>query len=584
MDSIYSTNYLKVEVATRPLLISHQQLEIICQLLEDEFKRGLHRETNPVANVKMYPTHIRDQPSKYELLGHFAEPEEGRFLALDLGGTNFRVILVELEGSQFHTYNETYSLSTELMHGPGTHLFDYIADCLHKFVNKHKLSHVRLPLGFTFSFPIQQDGLAHARLVNWTKGFKCSGVEGRDVVELLREAIERRSDLDIEVVAVVNDTTGTLIACAYQNRECRIGLIVGTGTNACYMERVNNVHCMNPNGELHSEDEGTDLEQHNSAPHNHHQPQQNNSNSGNHYADIWKRQHAKKQTTVVNTEWGAFGDNGILDFVRTSWDNEIDINSVNGGRQKFEKMISGLYIGELCRRIMVEMALEERILFAPISQQSNGIITNHTASPNNGSVNGYSASANNSNSTNHDHNQQQAQLCFADAEKVRQRERLLIEGKFTKPFAFETKYVSMVESDPVDVFDNTRRALKEAFGIDWANDQDCASVKLICSRVSTRAAHLVSAAVACLLNKMARPHTVVGVDGSMFKYHPHFHSIMAKKTKELTHPEYRFQLMFSEDGSGRGAAIVASVACKQRRISKEINRERQMKASLVQPS
>ena len=517
--SIHDASYQVVESATKSLIISHQQLETICQLLEGEFKRGLHRETNSNANVKMYPTHIKDAPIHHKTLGHFAEPEEGRFLALDLGGTNFRVILVEVEGSQFHMDNEIYSLSQDLMHGPGSQLFDYIADCLHKFVIKRKLNGHSLPLGFTFSFPCQQDGLAHARLVNWTKGFKCSGVEGKDVVALLREAIDRREDLNIEVMAVVNDTTGTLISCAYQNRECRVGLIVGTGTNACYMESVDNVHAMEDNNPDQGADRGTD---------------------SNPYHDIW-RASKKQQTTVVNTEWGAFGDNGILDFVRTKWDEVIDQMSVNKGKQKFEKMISGLYIGEMCRRIMVDMALDEKVLFN--SSDIDRCIAE------NGREN----------------------LCFADSVKREEREHLLKDGKFTKHFAFETKYVSMVESDPIDVFDSTRQALREAFAIDWASDQDCAIVKLICARVSTRAAHLVSAAVACLLNKMARPYTVVGVDGSMFKYHPHFHSIMAKKTKELTHPEYNFQLMFSEDGSGRGAAIVASVACKQRRISKELN-------------
>lgn len=29
-------------------------------------------------------------------------------------------------------------------------------------------------------------------LISWTKGFKCSGVEGQDVVQLLRDAIERQ--------------------------------------------------------------------------------------------------------------------------------------------------------------------------------------------------------------------------------------------------------------------------------------------------------------------------------------------------------------------------------------------------------
>lgn len=523
--SIYNTHYMAVETATKPLLISHPQLESICHLLEEEFKRGLHRETNPSANVKMYPTHIRDQPSHYSTLGHFADPEEGKFLALDLGGTNFRVILVEVEGSNFHMENETYALSQELMHGPGAHLFDYIADCLHKFVSIRNLNGHRLPLGFTFSFPCQQDGLAHARLVNWTKGFKCSGVEGRDVVELLREAIERRPDLEIEVMAVLNDTTGTLISCAYKNRECRVGLIVGTGTNACYMENVDNVHSM-------------------------HQVGGANGSSDQLYNDIWRWQK-QQQNTIVNTEWGAFGDNGKLDFVRTRWDDQIDAASVNPGKQKFEKMISGLYIGELCRRIMVEMALVDKNLF-----QSKGLC---------------SMAQNDSEN-----------ICLADSEKLKNRLTVLSEGKLVKPFSFETRFVSMVESDPVDMYENTRGALQEAFGVDWASDQDCAIVKLICARVSTRAAHLVSAAVACLLNKMARPYTVVGVDGSMFKYHPHFHSIMAKKTKELTHPEYNFQLMFSEDGSGRGAAIVAAVACKQRRLSKELERVR--RTSLVQTS
>lgn len=51
---------------------------------------------------------------------------------------------------------------------------------------------LKLPLGFTFSFPCKQEGLASARLTGWTKGFKCSGVEGEDVGELLQAAMSRR--------------------------------------------------------------------------------------------------------------------------------------------------------------------------------------------------------------------------------------------------------------------------------------------------------------------------------------------------------------------------------------------------------
>jgi hexokinase len=56
----------------------------------------------------------------------------------------------------------------------------------------HQLMDKHLPLGFTFSFPCRQEGLDKAILTNWTKGFKCEGVEGNDIVRLLHEAIERR--------------------------------------------------------------------------------------------------------------------------------------------------------------------------------------------------------------------------------------------------------------------------------------------------------------------------------------------------------------------------------------------------------
>lgn len=72
-------------------------------------------------------------------------------------------------------------------------LFDHIARCIAEFIQQEGLKGQRLPMGFTFSFPCYQEGLASARLVRWTKGFKCSGVEGNDVVQLLHEAIQRRN-------------------------------------------------------------------------------------------------------------------------------------------------------------------------------------------------------------------------------------------------------------------------------------------------------------------------------------------------------------------------------------------------------
>ena len=56
--------------------------------------------------------------------------------------------------------------------GTGTQLFDHIANCLADFVHNRELQDEILPLGFTFSFPCEQQGLAKASLVKWTKGFR----------------------------------------------------------------------------------------------------------------------------------------------------------------------------------------------------------------------------------------------------------------------------------------------------------------------------------------------------------------------------------------------------------------------------
>jgi len=121
----------------------------------------------------------------------------------------------------------------------------------------------------------------------------------------------------------------------------------------------------------------------------------------------------------------------------------------------------------------------------------------------------------------------------------------------------------MIETDQKNSTEETRNVL-DLLGLEHATEQDCINVKLVCARVSTRAAFLVSAAVATILNKIKRPHTTVGVDGSVYKCHPHFHDLMEKKIEELTVPDYKFDLMLSEDGSGRGAALVAAVSERAR--------------------
>ena len=51
--------------------------------------------------------------------------EEGKYLALDLGGTNFRVLLIDLHGFDFQMDNEVYSVPQEIMRGTGEMVIEF---------------------------------------------------------------------------------------------------------------------------------------------------------------------------------------------------------------------------------------------------------------------------------------------------------------------------------------------------------------------------------------------------------------------------------------------------------------------------
>ncbi|XP_071393003.1 hexokinase-2 isoform X3 [Centroberyx affinis] len=442
----------KVDKYLYHLRLSDENLMDVAVRFRRDMDKGLCRDTNPTAAVKMLPTFVRSTPDG---------TEKGDFLALDLGGTNFRVLLVKVSANgkqKVEMENQIYAIPEHLMRGSGSELFDHIADCLGNFLDKMGIKDKKLPLGFTFSFPCQQTKLDESILVSWTKGFKSSGVEGKDVVSLLRKAIKKRGDFDIDIVAVINDTVGTMMTCGYDDHHCEIGLIVGTGTNACYMEEMRNL-------ELVEGDEGR---------------------------------------MCVNMEWGAFGDDGTLGDLRTDFDREIDAGSLNPGKQLFEKMISGMYMGELVRLILVKMA-KEQLLFH--GQTTPDLLT-----------------------TGH----------------------------------FLTSYISAIENDKDTEGLVSAENVLRSLGLD-PSPEDCVATQRVCQIVSTRAAHLCAATLVAVLrqirdNKAAeRLRTTIGVDGSVYKNHPQFARRLHKMVRRLV-PDCDVRFLRSQDGSGKGAAMVTAVA------------------------
>lgn len=287
----------EIKEALKQFDLDKNTLKQIMDLYLENIEKGLKKDTHDAAIIKCFPTYVQDLPTG---------TEQGKFLALDLGGTNFRILMVDLDVGKCDLTSDIYAIAHELMVGTGQELFDYIASCLSDFVHKHNLQDEVLPLGFTFSFPLVQKGLRSGTLVRWTKGFNIPEVVGQDVVQLLVEAIERRGDTKIDVCAVLNDTTGTLMSCAWKNPACRIGLIIGTGHNGCYYETQAN-------------------------------------------AELFDEPDMGSGHVIINLEAAAFGDDGCLDFIRTDLDKQIDAESINPGKQVYEKLISGMYLGELVR-------------------------------------------------------------------------------------------------------------------------------------------------------------------------------------------------------------------------------------------
>lgn len=137
-----------------------------------------------------------------------------------------------------------------------------------------------------------------------------------------------------------------------------------------------------------------------------------------------------------------------------------------------------------------------------------------------------------------------------------------ISEKFKQRDTFFTKYISEIESEDQGNFSHVKEILSE-MEIDAATDEDCRIVRYCCELISGRAAKLVSSALAVLILRIGDPNITIAVDGSVYRFHPRFHQLMSDTIKLLVPSHFEFQLVLSEDGSGRGAALVAAVASKE---------------------
>lgn len=159
------------------------------------------------------------------------------------------------------------------------------------------------PLGYCFSYPAESTCQGDARLLKWTKEIEVPKLVGQCVGQRLVEHLHRYSTLRCSRVTVVNDTVASLLAgWAGSPQDAHCGLIVGTGFNLASFFGATAV----PKAGIH---------QHGAFP--------------------------------VNIEAGNFFPPWL-----TEWDDVVDGQSRNPGEQRFEKAISGGYLGHLAEAVL----------------------------------------------------------------------------------------------------------------------------------------------------------------------------------------------------------------------------------------
>lgn len=72
---------------------------------------------------------------------------------------------------------------------------------------------------------------------------------------------------------------------------------------------------------------------------------------------------------IINMEFGAFDCERVILPV-TKFDRKVDRESINPRQQIFEKMVSGMYLGEIVRNIMLDM-IDRELLFSPVGGTYN---------------------------------------------------------------------------------------------------------------------------------------------------------------------------------------------------------------------
>ncbi len=311
--------------------------EKILRAFRGEMSAGLAGKDS---SLKMIPAFVRADGQV---------PAGAPVVVLDAGGTNLRVTTVS-----FGTDGAAAVAPFRKTPMPGTKgrlsaaaFFDALADAMEPVLKKAKKpASGKLDVGFCFSYPATITPELDAVLLHWSKEVDAPAIVGKAVGAGLAKVLKKRG-YNVRFI-VLNDTVATLLsgksAGKGKSYAGYVGFILGTGTNTAYVEKVSKI------GKLR--DAGVEV---------------------------------GAKTMIINVESGNFSKVPASDF-----DDLFDATTKTAGVYRFEKMISGGYLGGVGETTL-KLAAKEGVFtadgaakIARLENLSNMDFDNFAADPANG--------------------------------------------------------------------------------------------------------------------------------------------------------------------------------------------------------
>ncbi|GMP27611.1 hypothetical protein CsSME_00003516 [Camellia sinensis var. sinensis] len=391
--------------------------------------------------------------------------EKGLYYGVNIRGENFLMLRARLGGK-----NEPISdlqraeicIPPHLMAGTSMQLFDYIALQLGKFISTHSengkednTSARQRKLGVTISYPVDQAAASSGTAIKW-KSLAVDDTVGKELVNDMNQALEKHG-VDMRVFALVDETVGDLAGGRYYNKETIAAITLGMGTNAAYVETAQSV-------------------------------------------PKWKGPFPKSGYVVINMQWGSFSSSHLP---LTEFDASLDAESSNPGNQIFEKLISGMYLGEIVRRVILKMAQETAL--------------------------------------------------FGDT----------VPPKLAIPYSLRSPDVAAMHQDTSEDHEVVNEKLKEIFGITNSTPMVRQVIAEVCDIVAERGARLAGAGIVGTIKKLGRianKRSVVTVEGGLYEHYRVFRNYLHSSVWEMLGNELSDNVIIehSHGGSGAGSLFLAA--------------------------